>query len=705
MKVADVAWPMSRLGEGAEELARRAGLRWASGEAIVVPETVVSGSRADLDHWLGWLGRRLGLEVEPVETTVPELDRLLAGAGPAILAVDAEDGPRFLLLVAARSGTIRLLGPDLRLRSCPSGLVRSWLSAPYEAPLAPSIEKLIEAANIAPRRRRGARSALLRERLAGQRIGGCWMLRLPPSSSFAHQLARQGVPKRLLAMLVLFGALYALEILGWILIGAAAIDGRVDFGWLGAWVLIVASMIPVRLLGRWVRSTLSIDVSGLLKSRLLAGALRLDLDAVRHQGVGQLLGRVVECHSLEALAVNGGLAAIVAIVELGFAAWILAKGAGGTLHLGLLLAWLAVTLALAWRYYRRLGKWTSIRLALTHDLIEQMVGHRTRLAQEWPERRAREEDHAMKEYLDASSRVDGAVMPVLSGVPGGWMLLGLIGVAPAFVAGSGTTTGFAIALGGVLIAGRAFGGIADGLAAAARAALAWNQAGPLFGTPAEPAAAMPFIPRVRPSGPGAARLVEADGVTFSYLPQGEPVLHQLDLSIAHGERILLDGASGGGKSTLASLLAGLRQPQSGLLLLDGMDRPTLGEAWHQIATEAPQFHDNHVFSAPLAFNLLMGRQWPPSEDDIEAAEALCRELGLGDLLDRMPSGMMQMVGETGWQLSHGERSRIFLARALLQGAELTILDESFAALDPETLRTCLDCATKRARTLLVMAHP
>jgi ATP-binding cassette subfamily B protein len=84
---------------------------------------------------------------------------------------------------------------------------------------------------------------------------------------------------------------------------------------------------------------------------------------------------------------------------------------------------------------------------------------------------------------------------------------------------------------------------------------------------------------------------------------------------------------------------------------------------------------------------------------------MCEELGLEPLLERMPSGMMQMVGETGWQLSHRERSRIFLARALLQKAPLTILDESFAALDPETLEICLACVLRRADTRLVIAHP
>jgi ABC-type transport system involved in cytochrome bd biosynthesis fused ATPase/permease subunit len=71
----------------------------------------------------------------------------------------------------------------------------------------------------------------------------------------------------------------------------------------------------------------------------------------------------------------------------------------------------------------------------------------------------------------------------------------------------------------------------------------------------------------------------------------------------------------------------------------------------------------------------------------------------------MPAGLLQMVGETGWQLSHGERSRLYMARALLQGADLTILDESFGALDPETLGECLNCAVKRVPTLMVIAHP
>jgi ABC-type bacteriocin/lantibiotic exporter with double-glycine peptidase domain len=152
-------------------------------------------------------------------------------------------------------------------------------------------------------------------------------------------------------------------------------------------------------------------------------------------------------------------------------------------------------------------------------------------------------------------------------------------------------------------------------------------------------------------------------------------------------------------------MTGLRSPDSGLLLLGGLDHRSVGAAaWRQRVVAAPQFHENHVLTSTFAFNLLMGKRWPPTQEDVDEAESVCRNLNLGELLDRMPAGMLQMVGETGWQLSHGERSRLYMARALLQGADLVILDESFAALDPETLRQCLRYALDYSSTLLVIAH-
>jgi ATP-binding cassette subfamily B protein len=206
--------------------------------------------------------------------------------------------------------------------------------------------------------------------------------------------------------------------------------------------------------------------------------------------------------------------------------------------------------------------------------------------------------------------------------------------------------------------------------------------------------------------PPPERVLEAERLAFRYHKEGRPALQNVTLTIHRGERILLEGPSGGGKTTLASLLSGVREPSAGLLLVNGLDRQTLGHArWRKAIAAAPQFHENHILTETLAFNLLMGRRWPPLQPDMQEAEELCRELGLGDLLDRMPGGMLQMVGEGGWQLSHGERSRVYIARALLQESDLIILDESFAALDPENLQTALECTLHRAKTLMVIAHP
>lgn len=708
-RIADLCWPLARLGEGLNELARRSGLKPVSGEPLVAPASVLRGDAADLDHWIGWAAGRLAIDIGPIETMLPQVDDVLLRAGPCVLRVTTADGPQFLMLLASRFGTPRLLAPDLRVRSCALSTLHAAICAEHEAPLAPAIDKLLDVAHVAQRRRDQVRAAITRERLSSQRIGGCWMLRLAPTSDFKAQLVRENMPGRLVMLMALFAAVYALEIFGWSIIGEAALNGRLDLGWLTAWILLVLSIIPLRLLGTWIDSTLAVDVGALLKLRLLMGALRLDIEAVKHQGVGQLLGRVMECQALESLAVNGGLTAIVVLLEFGFAAWILASGAGGWLHLGLLLGWLGITFVLARLYFLRLNDWTMKRLDMTHDLIEQMVGHRTRLAQEWSSRRDLQEDQSTKDYVSASIGMDRAILPFLAGIPSGWMVVGLIGLMPSFVAGTGTPASVAIGLGGVLLASRAFSGLSSGLAAVARASIAWRQAAPLFRAGSAMPAKVPFVAAGSAaraeSGTQARHLIDADGITFRYGAGSEPILERAALAIAHGDRILFEGPSGAGKSTLASLLVGLRKPEKGLLLLNGLDRHTLGDIWHDLATEAPQFHENHVFTATLGFNLLMGRNWPASDDELAEATQLCRDLGLGDLLARMPSGMMQTVGETGWQLSHGERSRIFLARALLQNAELTILDESFAALDPETLKICLDCALARAKTLVVIAHP
>ena len=333
-----------------------------------------------------------------------------------------------------------------------------------------------------------------------------------------------------------------------------------------------------------------------------------------------------------------------------------------------------------------------------------MVGHRTRLAQETPEAWHRADDRRLVDLLAAQLRLD-RVDALAALLPRAWLALGVLALLPAFVTGAAPQR-LAIGIGGVLLAGGAFTGLVTGASALVGALVAHRRAAPMLAAAAEADRTPPGALLPAPALAPGDDLVLARGLTFRYPHAHAPVLAGVDLTLRAGDRVLLQGTSGGGKSTLGALLAGLREPTHGLLLLAGLDRPTLGLAgWRRRVAAAPQFQENHVLTAPFAFNLLMGRAWPPRPDDLDEAEEICRELGLGDLLARMPGGLMQMVGETGWQLSHGERSRLFLARALLQRVDLVVLDESFAALDPATLGLALRCVLRRARSLVVIAHP
>jgi ATP-binding cassette subfamily B protein len=701
-------WPFHRIGEGMEELSRRSGLRpRTSSDSLKLPAAIAAGNARNLADWFDWAAEHLGIEANLVQTPVSEMPDLLRAGGPAIFPNGMYEAPGVLLLVGWRRGRPLMLAPDLRIRPCDPEHLRSMICWPREGPLIPEITRLVRATGIGAAREPRVRAAMLREQLAQWQVERIWVLRLAPSASFWKQLSRIGAFRKIAAMIALFAISYVAEIIGWLLIGSAALGGTFDPGWFVAWLLLMATMIPLGTLGGWWSANLALDAGRLLKARLLAGALRMSSDSIKRQGVGQLLSRVVESQALESLSLNGGMSLLRSVLALGFAAWILSQGVAPATHLILLGAWTLLAVMLSWNFFRRLRTWTMTRLDMTHELIEVMVGHRTRLAQEPPQRSNASEDSALQNYLQISGLMDWTAVTTTLGVSTGWVIVGLIGLVPAFVSDlQVSSTSIAISLGGILFAQRAFGGISEGLSAAGRAWVAWQQVAPMFHAARNKTSSKTYVTLEQLENEAIRMpLIDAQALTFSYPSSNETVIESTDLLIAHGDRILLEGASGGGKSTLAALLTGLNAPGSGLLLLNGLDRHTLGDDWHRLATSAPQFHENHILSGSVAFNLLMGRQWPAPPEFRKEAEELCEELGLGPLLARMPGGINQYVGETGWQLSHGERSRIYLARALLQGAHLTVLDESFAALDPETLALCLECSLKRARTLMVIAHP
>ncbi|MEM7307360.1 MAG: ABC transporter ATP-binding protein [Planctomycetota bacterium] len=701
------SWPRERLHELLAEVGHRSGL---------LPRTVrLSGLPAcdaeeDLWRWLEEAVRSCGVEVEPVDAAWGEVESLLAGCAPAVLSIADEGGTRFIGVLRAGRRRLRVVHPDGRVTRVSTGALRDALRRPQEVRYAEEIDRLVLAADLPPRRRRRARAALFEQRLAGRRVSGCRLLRLSPGASFRAQLVRERVLGRMARLTLCELGFAALFLGSWWLIGRGALAGRVEPGWFVAWAVALLTLVPIRATADWIQASLSVSFGVLLRRRLLHGALKMAPDEVRHRGAGSYLGQVLESQNLERLALSGGFFAHVALVELVLAALVLAAGAGGGWHVALLAGWTAALLALGWRLFGRRRRWTAARVALTHELVEKMVGHRTRLAQEPLERWHDEEDGALAGLLRRACEMDRTGAAFRSLASRGWNVLGLLALVPAVVRGTSDLVSVAVGAGGILFAAQAFQRLSLGVEQLAAAAISWREVRELYRSAARHAGgdleATGLLLEAPDEPPGAGGLLEVDRVSFRYEHRAEPVLKDLSLAAERGARILVEGPSGEGKSTLVALLLGLHRPASGVLALRGFDsRAVAPDEWRRRVVGAPQFHDNHVLTASLAFNLLMGRRWPPTASDLDEAAAVCRELGLGELLDRMPGGLFQMVGETGWQLSHGERTRIFLARALLQDPELLVLDESFSALDPVNLQRTVDAVHRRRSAVVAIAHP
>ena len=365
-------------------LARQRGWRLRGVEIPVGPEAQGRTVRRRLEEWLETAAAWLGLEAEPVAVPYAEVEVLVRGAGPALLRLPATEKPGFLVLLGSQRHRVTLLGPDLLVHRVTVKTVRTALCQAIEAPLLAEVEQVLEIVGVAGRRRARARRTMLHERLSAERLGGCWLLRLPAGASFWQQLRQAHLPRRLLGLLGAYAAQYLCWLLAWWLVGQGALQGRLDPAWLVAWGLLLLTLLPLRLWSTWMQGRCAIGIGGLLKPRLLAGALRLAPEEIRHQGAGQFLGRVFESEAVEALALSGGMLGLLAVIEVLLAALVLGAGAGGGLQVGLLLGWLGLAGGLGWHYLRQRRDWTAARLTMTHALIERLVGHRTRLAQEAP---------------------------------------------------------------------------------------------------------------------------------------------------------------------------------------------------------------------------------------------------------------------------------------------------------------------------------
>ncbi|MFT3767577.1 MAG: DUF192 domain-containing protein [Minicystis sp.] len=614
------AWPVSRAGEVLHALARRADLGPRDVDLPPAPDPALTRDPRWIGAWIEAAAERIGIEIEPVESWHRDVESLLANAGPALFRLPGEGDPRFLAVITGHRTSVRVLAPDLTERRVPMTILRDTLCAPIEVAPRASADRLLDIAGVPLARRARARAAMLRERLASARIGDVWLLRLPPSASARHEIRAARLGHRALALLAARAAEYGLGLLAWWMLGLGALRGRIDRGYLLAWGLVLVTQIPFRMLAVAAQGRLAIDAGAALKRRLLAGALALAPEEVRHDGAGALLGRVIESEAVESLSLTAGFDGLTAILEIIVSGALLLLGPGGALSLAVLVVWIALTIVIGTAYLRRRRGWTESRVGMTHDLVERMVGHRTRLAQQSRDRWHDGEDEAAERYIGLSKRMDLAAV-ALAASPRAFLVAAAAALVPAFVSGTASTAQLAVGLGATLLAYRALARLASGVTSLAGAVIAWEKVKPLWDAAARVEPAAEPLLALAPRAP-AAVLLEAHEISFRYTERGRQILRGATLRIAPGDRLLLEGGSGGGKSTLGAILAGLRVPQEGLLLIGGLDRRTLGASgFRRFVVAAPQFHENHVLSATFSFNLLMGRGWPPAPADSRRGRA------------------------------------------------------------------------------------
>ena len=206
---------------------------------------------------------------------------------------------------------------------------------------------------------------------------------------------------------------------------------------------------------------------------------------------------------------------------------------------------------------------------------------------------------------------------------------------------------------------------------------------------------------VRQDVPSLGGHVVFENVSFRYRLDLPSVLQEVSFQIMPGQKLGIVGRSGSGKSTLTKLLQNLYQPETGRILIDGINVAEMPPTWlrSQIGVV---LQENFLYNASVRDNIALAQPGISMENVVQAA----RIAGAHEFILELPEGYDTKVGERGASLSGGQRQRIAIARALLNNPKILIFDEATSALDYESERIIMQNMDQisRGRTLLVVAH-
>ena len=197
----------------------------------------------------------------------------------------------------------------------------------------------------------------------------------------------------------------------------------------------------------------------------------------------------------------------------------------------------------------------------------------------------------------------------------------------------------------------------------------------------------------------AAGDIRFEHVSFAY--QDKEVLHDITVTLPQNSLTALVGPSGSGKSTVMKLCARFYDPQQGRIFFGGVPMDEIAPE-SQMSHISMVFQDVYLFQDTIRNNIRFGKTDATDEEIIAAAKKACCH----DFIMRLPQGYDTMVGEGGCTLSGGEKQRISIARAMLKDAQVILLDEATASLDPENeveVQKAIDTLIK-GRTVIAIAH-